>query len=161
MSRRESDREDLMREATALVERAELAVDGLGESIIVGFRDGGAASFYFSPDTVYQFNAEGELRRAFLGDLLYKAKRGRLISLRRLRSDNEVALVSTELSSEQTAVLTGELQQRLQQLKDALASGRYRVVAQVPRDAGVTGRMRQWLADLPPAIDIARVPNVC
>jgi hypothetical protein len=160
MSRRESDREDLMREATALAKRAELAVDGLDQSIVVGFRRDGAASFYFSPDTVYQFNAAGELRRAFLDDLLYKAKHGRLISLRRERSDTEVALISSELSNEQAAALISDLQQRLQQLKAALSSGCYRVVAEVPRDSNVTGQIRQGLADVPPTVRIARLPNV-
>jgi hypothetical protein len=160
MSRRESDREDLMREATALVERAELAVDGLGESIIVGFRRDAAASFYFSPDTVYQFNAAGELRRAFLDGLLYKARHGRLISIRRERRDDVVALISSELSSEQAAALLTGLQELLLRLQTALASGSYRLVAQVALDADVAGRICHWLTTLPPHIAVARVPNL-
>src|SRR5262245_7174622 len=160
MSRRESDREDLLREATALVERVELAVDGLGESIIVGFRRDGAVSFYFDADTVYQFNAAGQLRRAFLGGLLYTSQRGRLISLRRERSENEVALLSSDLSEEQTAALIGELERRLHRLKNALADGSYRLVAQVPVEADVIRRIQTWFVALPPTITIAQVPNV-
>ena len=37
MSRQAQDREDLLREATALLERAELRVDGCDDPLIVGF----------------------------------------------------------------------------------------------------------------------------
>src|SRR5688572_26999220 len=69
MSRRESDREDLLREATALVERVELLVPGEGEPVVAGFRRDGSLSVFFGPEAVYQFNSAGELRRAFAGGL--------------------------------------------------------------------------------------------
>ena len=69
MAREEADREDLMREATALVQRAEFSAGG--KPVFVGFRTNGAASVFFDSDPVYQFNSNGELRRAFVaGDAL-------------------------------------------------------------------------------------------
>src|SRR5262245_12366974 len=103
MARQESDREDLLREATALVERAELKVAGESEPMTVGFRRDGSLSVFFGGDAVYQFNTAGELRRAFAGGLLYKAERGRLVELRRERSADEVALVRRELPDEESA----------------------------------------------------------
>src|SRR2546421_10418921 len=103
MVRRESDREDLLREATALVERAEIRTPGEHEPIVVGFRRDGSASFFFGAHPVYQFNSAGEFRRGYIGGLLYKAERGRLIALRRERSDAEVALVRTELNDDEAA----------------------------------------------------------
>ena len=47
MARQESNREDLLREATALVERVELHVPAFEEPIVVGFRRDGCASFLF------------------------------------------------------------------------------------------------------------------
>ncbi len=84
MARDEQDREDLLREATALVERVELAPtdNEAGEHIVIGFRAGGAASVYFGGDTAYHFNSDGELRRAYADGLLYKADIGRLTSTR-------------------------------------------------------------------------------
>ena len=73
MSRLERDREDLLREATALVERAEIRLGDFDEAVIVGFRSGGAASFYFGADPVFQFNADNQLRRGFVGGRLVKA----------------------------------------------------------------------------------------
>ena len=73
MARNQSDREDLLREATALVERAELRISGWSEPVVVGFRRGGGASLFFGGKEVYQFNAGGELRRAFVAGRLIKA----------------------------------------------------------------------------------------
>ena len=44
MSRNEADREDLLREATALVNRIELQLEDADESWVVGFRRNDAAS---------------------------------------------------------------------------------------------------------------------
>ncbi len=64
MARHEEEREDLMRDAKALVDRIELVVPGFEEPVVVGFRTNGAASFYFGQDAVYHFNSQLELRRA-------------------------------------------------------------------------------------------------
>src|SRR5215216_4505512 len=94
MAREGSSREDLLREATALVERIELlprttdrsmvASDLVGEHIIAGFRRDGALSIFFGEDPVYQFNAAGALRRAYCDGKLLKAARGRLAALQRV-----------------------------------------------------------------------------
>jgi len=160
MSRRESDREDLLREATALVERAELAVAGFGEPVIVGFRRDGSASFFFGADPVYQFNTAGELRRAFVGGVLLKAERRRLVAMRRERSAAEVALVRSELSDEESASLIGALRKRLDSLHAALAGGSFTLAGQVPAGADMPARVIRWLEALPTEIRIARVPNV-
>ena len=51
MARHEEDREDLLAEATALVERAELVVEGAAESVVIGFRRDGCASIYCGCNT--------------------------------------------------------------------------------------------------------------
>ena len=97
MARQENPREDLLAEATALVERAELRIAGFAEPIVVGFRRNGAASIYFGQDAAYHFNTANELRRAFIGGTLYKADRGRLAALVRRRTAAEVELVRHDL----------------------------------------------------------------
>ena len=52
MALHEQDREDLLSEATALVQRVELRVEGFAEPVIVGFRRGGEASVFFGADPV-------------------------------------------------------------------------------------------------------------
>jgi hypothetical protein len=148
MARQESDKEDLLREATALVERIELCpIDGQQRAnITAGFRPDGAASIFFGADPVYQFNAAGELRRAYCNGLLIKAMRGRLVSLRRVRQQQEVQLVRHELTqAEQRALLT-DMCGLLSELATALNHGNCKIVGQVPSDADVAGRLKTWLS---------------
>jgi hypothetical protein len=160
MSRHQSDREDLLREATALIERAELSIPGFGEPIVAGFRRDGSASFYFGADPVYQFNTACELRRAYIGGLLYKAERGKLVALRRERTETEVALVRTNLGEVETATVLVTMEGRLEHLHGALASGSFQLVGQVPANANAPRRIQNWLIALPPQIQLARAANV-
>jgi hypothetical protein len=160
MARRESDREDLLREATALVERAELQIAGYGEPLVAGFRRDGAVSIFFTPELVLQFNHTNELRRAFIGSLLYKAERGKLIALRRERSDEAVALVRTELSLAETDALLSAMQEHLNRLRVSLDSSAYVLLGQVPATADVPSRLCLWLHGLPEPIRIASAPGV-
>ena len=159
MARHESDREDLLREATALVERAELLVPGEAEPVIVGFRRDGSASIYFGADPVYQFNSAGELRRAYLGGLLYKAERGRLVELRRERTEQETQLVRRELIDQEQASLLANAAARLERLRQALAKSSASVTGNVPADVDVPKRMGRWLDQARPGIKIAARPH--
>jgi len=160
MSRSTSAREDLLREATALVERAELQLPGYDEPIVVGFRRDGSASFFFGSDPVYQFNTAGELRRAFVSDLLYKAEQGQLVALRRERSATEMALVRHELTPAETAALLATLTNHLTRLRSALQTGAHQVLREVPPAAALPQRILTWLEQLPALIPIANTPNV-
>jgi hypothetical protein len=160
MARQESDREDLLREATALVERAELVVAGEHEPVTVGFRKDGSLSVFFGGDPVYQFNAAGQLRRAFASGLLYKAERGRLVELRRERSAAEVALVRRELTPKETTALLTAAKMRLTSLQTTLATGDYKVTGQVPADRDIVSRVRDWLDQYLRSIEIASRPNL-
>jgi len=174
MARHESAREDLLREATALVERIELRTIGyeLGASgsrsdsvlaaevpIVVGFRASGAASFFFGDDPVYQFNTDGQLRRAYCDGRLFKAVRGRLVSLQRERSETAVQLISRELTDIEQNAFVLQMQQRLRGLAGGLEERLFTVVGQVPAGTDVLGRVRAWLASHD-GLPIARTPRV-
>jgi hypothetical protein len=160
MSRHESDREDLLREATALVERAELTIPGESASIVVGFRSNSAASLYLGSDCAYHFNSTGQLRRAYVDRLLYKADHGRLVALRRERTEAETALVRVELTTQETEAFIARLQTHLARLRGALDSQAAVVIGQVPAKANLASRILNWLDALPPTIVIARAANV-
>jgi hypothetical protein len=159
MPRAEHDREDLLREATALVERAEVQVTGCDAPVVAGFRRDGSFSVFFGGDPVYQFNSAGELRRAFAGALPYKAEHGRLISLHRERTASETTLVRQALASEEQAVFLAAARERLQALCAALQSERFMLVGQAPAAADVTGRVRRWLESLPGELVVANRPH--
>ena len=160
MARRESDREDLLREATALVERAELTIEGFDEPIVVGFRRDGSASFYFGAEAVYQFNVALGLRRAYIGGLLYKAERGSLTSLTRERTAESVSLFRAELTAPEAADFLAGMRKRLSALQLALQNGRFLLTGQVPLEADIPDRIRCWLDRLPTSLEIAQAPNV-
>jgi hypothetical protein len=148
MAGEERDREDLLREATALAVRVELAPVGSEDEsrhIVVGFRRGGDASFFFGPDFVIQFNAAGELRRAYCDGLLYKAERGRLVSLERVRTPDAVQLVRQELTAESESKLISRMGEQLRNVATGLETNALRIVGQVPAETDVLGRVRSWL----------------
>jgi hypothetical protein len=167
MARHESQREDLLAEATALVERVEIIARAVhrnsegGDSstpVVAGFRASGALSLFFGEDPVYQFNAEGELRRAFVSGRLYKAVGGQLIELTRIRQSQQVVLRRHELTAKELTDFLSQMIRRLRGLQALLDSNTYQVVGQVPPDVDVVGRVRNWLAQTN-LQSIAKRPN--
>lgn len=159
MARQEHDREDILAEARALVQRASVVLPGEARPTVFGFRPEGGASFYFGPDRAYHFTSAGQLRRAFVDELLYKAELGRLVALRRERSADRVALVRHELNAAEQAAFLAEMHSWLEKLAEFLARGDFRVVGQVPSSADVVGRARRWLAAHATRSTVADAPN--
>jgi hypothetical protein len=157
MAHEESPREDLLREATALVERIELVsrANGTessaevfhGQTIVAGFRPNGALSVFFSDEEVYHFNAAGELRRAFLDGHLYKAVKGELVALSRVRTAEQVELRSRPLAAAEQAAFIAHMAKCLADLTTDLAADNFEVRRQVPSKANVLARLRTWLSN--------------
>lgn len=160
MSRQESDREDLLREATALVERIELRLPEQPDSIVAGFRRDGSASFFFGQSPVYQFNSRCELRRAYVGGLLYKVDSGQLVEMRRERTPTAVELRSRQLSPAEAAQFLLDTEKWLSTLRNALAAGNAEVLGHVPNDKDVVARVITWLQELPPGNVLAKTSRL-
>jgi hypothetical protein len=141
MAREEEARENLLREAVALISRVELKVEGFDEPVVGGFRRDGAASFFFGQQIVYQFNQAGELRRGFFDGKLFKAEDRRLVKLTRDRTDGSVNLLRHELTFEETAKFLSTASRLLRMLD-------------------VAGRIRKWLENLSATIPLAKSPRV-
>ncbi len=155
MAREESSREDLLHEATALVERIELAPrwaeslqvgNHANSNVVVGFRRDGALSIFFGEDPVYQFNAAGELRRAYCGGKLLKAVGGRLAALDRVRTQNETQLVRRDLTRDEQAAFETRMRDDLTRFARAIGADGFTIAGEVPAGAGVFGRVQEWLA---------------
>jgi hypothetical protein len=141
MARREADREDLMREATALRERVELAVPHEAEPVVAGFRADGRLSLYFGQDPAYHFDAEGGLRRAFRDGELYRSQGTTLARLRRQRTPESTDLARHDLAPDELDAFLQQMQARLRTLLEALQSGRVRIVARIPPDSDLLARL--------------------
>ena len=160
MARQEQDREDLLREATALVERMERAAAAFPEAVVIGFRRHGEGSIFIGADPVFQFNSRLELRRGFLDGQLLKAEHGTLVTLERRRTAGEVQLLRTELTADQTEAVLSRLHANLVVLRQTLNEQRFTIIGQVPAEADVVGHVRAWLNSLPEKVAVAAVPNV-
>jgi hypothetical protein len=154
MARDESDREDLLRAATALVERIDLIPSGVSliatsplgvGHIVAGFRSDGALSIFFGEDPVYQFNVEGELRRAYRDGKLLKAVHGRLVALQRVRTEHEVQLVRHELSKAEEAAFLTQMCDLIRKFAALARANAFEVARQVPEDSNVLARLQGWL----------------
>jgi hypothetical protein len=159
MARQEQARENLIAEATALVERVELLLAGVPEPVVAGFRREGSASLFFGDDPVYQFKTHGQLRRAFVDGRLYKADAGRLVEMTRQRQANRVQLVGRELPAAASAEFIATLRARLIDLASKLESGQVQVLAEVPPHGSVVARLGRWLAAHGETIEIASTPH--
>lgn len=147
MARHAEDREDLLRDAKAMVPRVLLQVVLGAEpcELFVGFR-GAALSFYFDSDPVYQFNSAGELRRAFVDGCIIKAEARQLQVWQAVRTANGVTMQSRVLTSQEEQAFGTALKERVMELCEALARSGFALVGEVPVDGNTVERLQTWLA---------------
>jgi len=162
MARDEQPREDLLAEAKNLVERVSLRPGVgsiLGAEVVAGFRRDDSLAIFFGQQRVYQFTSSAALRRAFVDDLLYKARAGVLISMRRERTSDAVNLVSSPLDTRATNEFLAQMSGYLTGLQRVLEAGDYMLLGQVPVDGMVIERLLAWLVAHAGNILIASSPR--
>ncbi len=148
MARHESDREDLMREATALVHRAELVCPGETELVIAGFHRDGRLSLYFGPDPVFQFDSQHRLRRAYARGFLYRTQGETLARLARQRTQEQTLLVRHDLEPAELDTFRTDAKTRLERLQKGLVQSEVQVVAQVPAEDNLLPDLEQALTSI-------------
>jgi hypothetical protein len=160
MAREAHEREDLLRDARALVPRIMLRVELAGgmADVLAGFR-GEALSLYFGDDPVFHFNARGELRRAFVDDRLIKAERGQLVILTPQRTDDRTEFQATLFGMDAQSSFLAEVKSRLRDLDAALSANRFVIIGQEPSDGDALNPLRRWLAERS-EIRVANSPRV-
>lgn len=161
MAREIHEREDLLRDATALSPRIQLRLqrDGVPIEVFAGFRKEGAVSIYFGDDPVYHFNAQRELRRAFVDDRLFKAEKGRLVAWTPDRNAERTEMHRHDLTAEEEQQFLRAMQSSLIWLRKELASQSADIVGQVPEDGDALLCLRDWLGELGET-KIAKSPRV-
>ncbi|MBB74811.1 MAG: hypothetical protein CMJ75_09890 [Planctomycetaceae bacterium] len=159
MARAQQPREELLRDATALVERVALQVSYWTEPVVVGFRSNGAVSIYFGEDPVYQFNCDDELRRSHWKGQRIKAQQRQLKLLRQKPDSPRLQLSNTDLGTEQTNAFVDELAKRLELLRTAVFHRKLRVIGQVPEQPDLLPRLHNWLESLAAHPTIALTPS--
>ena len=142
MARQESDKEDLIRDATALIERTEFVLTDDDAVLTVGFFRDGRMVVYFDQDPFYQFDVKGRLRRAFENGILFRSQGTTLSRMTRTRTDEsdanrQVVLKRTNLNSESLSTFRERMCERLRGLQDAIASGKIEILRSVTEDGGL------------------------
>lgn len=161
MAREESDREDILREATALVERAELRIDGVAEPLVFGFRANGALSLFVTQDEVYHFDAEGAWRRGYFQGRLLKAVRGQMVELIRERTEQATVLRSRPLSSREQAEHEARWARRRTWLREAMDEGRCERVGVISASgADPVALLAGWIMEKADPLRIADRPHL-
>lgn len=146
--RHETDREDIMREATALHRRASFRLaklgrdeverrdgaeeycfphgrfsDSFGGPVVAGFRRTGAMAIYFDQDPVYQFDVQGRLRRSYRDGLLYRTQGITLAELTRTRTKQQTTLLRRDLELDELKQFQREMADFLRQVEAAFVGG--------------------------------------
>ncbi len=137
-----------MREAVALLPRLELRIPGQEGPIVAGFRRDGCLSLYFAGDPLYQFDAQGRLRRAFVGGKLFRSQGDVLAELTRVRTDCQTVLARRDLNREEFAQFVDEMLTRLSHLAAALAQQPPPLLRQIPSDESIIPRLQQALEQI-------------
>lgn len=134
MARQDADREDLISEAVALVHRVEFQLLDHAEPLVAGRRATGAWSFYFGPDPVYQFDAEGLLRRAFVDGRLYRTQGTALAEMTPDRNPQQTALVRRDLIGDELTQFLSNVRTALVRLRDQLWEEKFQILRSVGFD---------------------------
>lgn len=153
MARLEDDREDLIREATALRRRARFVRTDILAELVAGVRENGWISLYFEADPVYQFDADHRLRRAFVEGKLYRSQGTSLAELTRVRAAQATELRRRDLSAGELSAFLNAMTARLADWHTAARQRRVRAVQEVPHGAGVADELLARLAQI-----VAREP---
>jgi hypothetical protein len=160
MAREVRDREDLLREATGLVERVELRVSFAPHTIVCGFRAQGELSVYWGQDEVAQFNRQAEFRRGFKDGKLVASYRRQLFWLVKQPAGGRASLHREPFSAAEQTRFMDALEENLELLQDSLEDdASTTVVGQVPAQANVVPRLATWLKEHR-AIQLAMHPGL-
>ena len=160
MTRLELPREDLLRDAVAFTRRVMLSVkeESYNAELFIGFRDNGCVSFYCDQDPVYQFNSNGELRRAFINAQKLESAECKLVALTRQRNGAKLELLREPLSSEGTLSMLQDIETKLDEILNTLQANAYKLVGHVPENENILPDVITWLKSHS-KVSIADVPH--
>ena len=143
VARQESDKEDLIRDATALVERAEFTCDGSRTHVTIGFFRDGRCTVYFEQDRFYQFDSEGRVRRAYENGFLYRSQSSTLARMDRHRPTNtegeteKVVLQRSDLTSAELIEFRERMLVLIRSLCDSIRLRQYSIQRAVTPDGDI------------------------
>ncbi|WP_436714720.1 hypothetical protein U8335_17500 [Roseiconus lacunae] len=178
MAKNTQDREDLLRDGTAMpirgriwVHRADVNRDAPCQTgrpdleVVVGFRPDGRVSLYWDQDPVFQFDTQRQLRRVFSLSNLYRADRRRLCLIRKESQQNanqrenvasRLRLKLEPISDDVQQSILEQLNHCLKILRDYLtATPKHKLETIGESESEFTERVLCWIESLNDPIPIA------
>lgn len=166
MAKQQQDKEDILREATALVNRIELKIpenSSWEDSVFVGFRRDQSISFFFGGEPVYQFNIRNQFRRGYDRGVLLKAEHGQLVQLRQERENGKLVLLRRVWEKTETTEYLESVRFNLAALRDLVRRNLVEIVGAVVETGTPEELLQQithWIDRHMDSMEIASVPNV-
>lgn len=167
MAKQPADREDLLREGTAMPVRGRLRIDST--EVVIGFRARGQLSLYWDQDPVFQFDEECRLRRVFIDSNRFKAENGRLVRLVKLHDAGNPTVERLRLGTEaipprDESLILQRLTDCLQQIERSLGESSVACNDLSLQAVGAEPdvflqRVRQWVARLSFPIGVSDQPS--
>jgi hypothetical protein len=155
VARRESDREDLLEEATGLNPCWEFRLHNETVPTVAGFRKNGNLTIYLREGTMFHFDTGGRLRRAYVAGELYRSE-GRTISrLRRERTTDSTTLLRKDLGDAELRDWLEREWKILVELLERLENGEYLLLRKRGAESDGIGRLLATLKSIvqsPPRI---------
>lgn len=154
MARIEADRDDLMRDAVALIRRGAWKLPSEPAPVIAGIRQDGGFSVYFGDDPCWHFDARNGVRRAFAGGVLYRTQGETLARLTRVRTPSATTLHRVDLAAVELGTFLTAMLERLAGFTAALEDGTAELQQTSPAECPLAEEL------LPRLRDILREPRL-
>lgn len=153
----EHDREDLIREGTAMADRGECVIDNT--VVVIGFRSRGQVSLFCGTDPVFQFNERNQWRRTFWMGRRFAAENGRMVELIRPDRGGKVTLTTVMVDDGTHDQITQSLTHWLNAIGQAIANDSVEFRIEGADCGSFRQRVEKWRAKLQTPIVIADSPN--
>lgn len=160
MARHEAEREDLLAEGVNMPQRGRVTSVDSGQEWIVGWRNESSLSLYVGQDPVFQFNAKGELRRAFINGQKLAAHDRHLCQLVRVPAeDGRLTLSRQRLDATELAGVRDLLEATRVELRTQLNSGNVEIATVGVSLPMFTERLQTWMEVQADRCEIAISPH--
>ncbi|MCP4891788.1 MAG: hypothetical protein GY904_35010 [Planctomycetaceae bacterium] len=157
MALHERDREDLLRDGHTMIHRGECDIDGI--TLLAGFRRQNQLSLYCGVDPVFQFNANGHLRRVYFQGRRFAAQQGQLAELIRASVAGKTHANSNQIDCHLMTAIHKTLEEWIVKVRQQIAQSHtpWRTVGEDSN--AFQHRLTQWIECYGSRFIVADSPN--
>lgn len=157
MALHERDREDLLRDGHTMIHRGACDIDGI--TLLAGFRKQNQLSLYCGADPVFQFNANGHLRRVYFQGRRFAAEQGQLAELIRESVVEKPQATSNQIDCHLMTAIEETFEEWIMKARQQITQSpsRWRTVGEDSN--AFQDRLIQWIERYGSRFVVAESPN--